>query len=210
MTAPPGPVRLPRLTVTFEACDVAASSTTLNDTISFLAPKTLMQWPSHAPLATALVCPVARSSSRVTLSPPSFAHTAVMAEVPEVPPVSTAQGSPASPPAPAASTGPSPVGPSLGGAPSPVPPLPPSPELMRGDCAFVLLPHEAMGPSSAADADRVTRATSGDLTRRVETMRELLTKERPAWRGRAPRRADRRSAESKPPLRRRPPPRAPP
>src|SRR5579863_591512 len=174
MTAPPGPVRLPRLTVTFEACEVAASSTTLNDTISFLAPKTLMQWPSQAPLATALVCPVARSSSRVTLSPPSFAHTAVMAEGPEILLVSAAQGSPASPPAPSAPTEPSPVGPSLGGAPSAGPPMPLSPELMPGDCAFVLLPHDAMAPSSAADADRVARATVTHLTRGVKTMRELL------------------------------------
>ena len=98
MTVPPGPVRLPRLTLTFAAFDVAASSTTLNDTTSFFAPNVLMQWPSHTLLTTALACPVARSSSCVTLSPPSFAHTAVIDVVPEVPPVSAAQGSPASPP----------------------------------------------------------------------------------------------------------------
>jgi len=167
MTEPPGPVRLPRLTVTFDDGDVAASSTTLNDTISFFAPKTWMQWPSHTLLATALAFAVARSSSCVTLSPPSFAHTAVMAEVPEVPPVSAAQGSPASPPEPSEPRGPSVVAPSPGGAPSP-----PSPEPVPGDCALLPPPQEAMGPRSTADAERIVSVASADLTRSVGNMRQ--------------------------------------
>ena len=54
MTVPPGPVRSPRLTLTFVAFDVAASSTTLNDTTSFFAPNVLMQRPSHTLLTTAV------------------------------------------------------------------------------------------------------------------------------------------------------------
>ena len=79
MTVPPGPLRLPRLTLTFEACAVAASSTTLKDTTSFLAPNVWMHLPSQTLLTTAPACPVARSSSWVTLSPPSLAQIAVSA-----------------------------------------------------------------------------------------------------------------------------------
>src|ERR1019366_8890610 len=80
----------------------------------------------------------------------------VMAEVPEVPPVSAAQGSPASPPSPSAPKGPSVVDPSPGGAPSPEAPP----------------PQEAIGPRSAADADRIVSAASADLTRSVGNMRQ--------------------------------------
>jgi hypothetical protein len=155
MTEPPGPMREPRLTLTFAAFDVAASSTTLKDTVSFSAPNVRMQVPSQTLFMTMLACPVARSSSCVTLSPPSFAHTAVMDVLLEVPLVSAAQGSPASPPE---TTAPSDVAPSRGILSLPGPPSsdawsPPEP------------PQDAPEVTTANDAQSVANAASAPPTR---------------------------------------------
>src|ERR1700732_5487447 len=78
MTDPLGPLRLLMVTLTFVADLVAASRMRLMLMTSFFAPNSVIAVPFHKLFVT--LCPrLARSSSRVTLSSPSFAHTAVMA-----------------------------------------------------------------------------------------------------------------------------------
>src|SRR5438309_941989 len=82
IVAPPGPVRVSNFTETLLALAFAASSTRLKLTTSLRALDSLTDCPSHARLSTVPVkfstCREARSSSRATLSPPSFAQIALM------------------------------------------------------------------------------------------------------------------------------------
>ena len=70
------PSRWVRLTCSGPVERAGASSTRLNPSTSLRAPKSVTLVPSQTELCTALGSAVARSSSRVTLSPPSLAQTA--------------------------------------------------------------------------------------------------------------------------------------
>src|SRR5215472_583202 len=79
MTEPLGPLRLLMVTRTLVADDLAASRMRLKSMTSFFAPNKLIVVPFHRLFVTS--CPLlARSSSWETLSSPSFAQTAVIAE----------------------------------------------------------------------------------------------------------------------------------
>src|SRR5262245_46973214 len=69
-----------KVRATLEAAAAAASRTTLKETTSLRAPKTLICAPSQPPLTTEPR--EARRSSRVTLSSPVLVHTAVMVAAP--------------------------------------------------------------------------------------------------------------------------------
>src|SRR4051794_23253583 len=74
-----GPTNPSNCTLTPRAGALAASSTRLNPTISFLAPNSRMALPFHSRFSTGLALVTVRSSSCVTLSPPSLAQSALTA-----------------------------------------------------------------------------------------------------------------------------------
>src|SRR5947207_479118 len=78
ITAPFGPVNVSNATVTFVATLVGDSRYSTNCTTSLRPPKRTIFPACHVRLLTDGELRVARKSSCVTLSSPSFAHTAVI------------------------------------------------------------------------------------------------------------------------------------